>query len=152
MNGKVYELDLQNKMEGEIWDLQDGICVHCWKSLPTRVRETDRFVTPFQLNLVSRCNSPPGETGQCKEDGQTLPIISYAQDDTHFVATTGHFDTTNNPEIKKASTFQVAQLTFDYPTLDYTTQLPLPKILTMGNYEDKGNRTFDVRYVQGVYS
>ena len=90
MNGKSYDLDLQNKMEGSFWDLEDGIRVQCWKSLPTRVRETDRFVTPFQARPCLECDHEEGKIVPCKKVNQTLPIVSYATDDIHYVATPAH--------------------------------------------------------------
>jgi hypothetical protein len=54
MSKEVYEFDLQNKMEGGLWPVGDGIQVKCWKSLPTRVRDEDRFVTPFNLIIGTR--------------------------------------------------------------------------------------------------
>jgi len=155
VNGKVYDFDLQHHVEGGLAEVVagNGIRVKCWKSLRGRHRVMDGFLPPFQLQIGAECNQKTDDVKKCKTDNRTLPIMSYAQDDTHFVATTGYYDDNVNPTIEgseglKSSSVQVAQLTFDYPTLDYITALPLPKIFTIGNYP--GNKTYDVRHIQGV--
>jgi len=60
-------------------------------------------------------------------------------------------DISKEPRAPARDMIQVAHLDFNHPTLDDTTQLPLPRILKIGNFEGEGQKTIDVRYVPGVY-
>jgi hypothetical protein len=60
-------------------------------------------------------------------------------------------DLSSEPRASAGDMIQVAHLNFDYPTLDYKTQLPLPQIFTMGNWKGEGKKTYDVRHLSGVY-
>jgi hypothetical protein len=142
MSKEVYEFDLQNKMEGYMWDLGDGIKVKCWKSLLSRVKDADRFKDAFELKIGSRCDGPVEE---CKRNNQTLPFFSYTKDGLTLNTTNDEL----NSYIETASmdSVQVGHLNFEFPTLDYATQLPAPVIFSMRNFEGEEDKTFEVRRV-----
>jgi len=165
MSKEMYNFDLQNKMEGGMWDVEDGIKVKCWKSLPSRTRETDRWSRvdgnltepAFKLIIGSRCNggSDQDKLDKCKENNQDLPFVSYMNDGVMHVTSSDDIygaDLSKEPRGSAGDMIQVAHLDFDYPTLDYTAQLPLPEIITVGNIAREGSKTFDVRHVPEVYS
>jgi len=158
MQKEVYEFDLQNKMEGGMWDIGDNIKVKCWKSLPSRSSATDRWPRvdgdlskpSFQLKIGSRCE---GEVEECKKNSiLTLPFVTWMKDGL-MVGTSGediYCDISKEPRNSAGDMIQVAHLDFNYPTLHDTTQLPLPQILKIGNFEGVGHKTLDVRHVPRV--
>lgn len=167
MRKEVYEFDLQNKMEGGMWDLLegDGIRVKCWKLLPSRTLETDgwprvdgNLTKPaFELKIGSRCDGDPDKkvedrVKECKKNNQTLPFISYMNNGVINVTSSVDIDSDlgGEPRATAGDMIQVAHLDFDHPTLDNTTQLPLPEIFTMSNWEGEGQKTYDVRHVPGL--
>ena len=62
-----------------------------------------------------------------------------------------HADLSSEPGASAGDMIQVAHLDFNLPTHGYPTQLPLPEIFTMGNWEGEGSKTYDVRNVLWIY-
>ena len=156
MHQEAYEFDLQGKMEGGKWNLGDDIKVRCWKSLPSRNSETDRWsrgdgtLLPFQLKIGERCD---GKVEECKKSsGRTLPIVSWMKDGLMIGTSVEdiYCDISKEPRASAGDMIQVAHFDFDHPTLDDKTQLPLPQIFTIGNFEGEGQKTIDVRHIPGV--
>ena len=139
-----YVLHLQNEMEGGMVDPPegDGIRVKCWKSLPTGVTEPNRFLTPFQLQIGSRCDLTKTNITECKANNQTLPFISYLEDG--LMVTTSDKDLNSKIDAPGNDMVQVGHIDFDAPTLDYITKLPVPVIFAAGNFESEKNKIFEV--------
>jgi hypothetical protein len=167
MHKEVYEFDLQNKMEGNNpeggpWPLEDGIRVKCWKLLPSKTSETDRWsradgnqtLPAFQLKIGGRCNGGADKLEECKKNSsRTLPVVSWMKDGLMY-GTSGediYCNISSEPRASAKDMIQIAHLDFNFPTLDNTTQLPVPESFTMGNLSGEGNRTVDVRHVPRLY-
>ena len=149
-------------MEGGLWDVGGEIKVKCWKSLPSKTFNTDKWsrgdgnqtLPAFQLKIGERCNGGKDRVDECrKNSGRTLPIVTYMKDGLMFGTTAAdiYTNTSKEPRASAEDMIQVAHFDFDYPTLDDSTQLPLPLIFTIGNFEGEGQKTYDVRQVPDVY-
>lgn len=151
MSKEVYEFDLQNKIESGLWPLEDGIQVKCWKSLPKRVTENDRFDNDFHLKIGSRCDGGEDHLEECKKNNRTLPFVSYMKSGLMVGTTNQDLDSELDSSLSEyGDMIQLGELDFDYPTLDNITQLPVPVIFGAGNFPGEEDRTFEVRHIPGV--